>query len=139
MTYRTRFPVRFGDVDSAGIVYYPRFLHFCHIGMECYFRDVHGRPYPEMIHPDRDDLGFPTVHIEADFRRPLRYGDEVEVEVEIEKVGRSSVVWLFRVGAVAPDDADRGEPNFEARIVTVATKLSTLEKVAAPEWLREGG
>lgn len=131
MTYRTRFPVRFGDVDSAGIVYYPRFLHFCHVGMECYFRDVHGRPYPEMIHPDRDDLGFPTVHVEADFHRPLRYGDEVEVAVEIETVGRSSVVWRFRIGAVGRDT-----PNFEARIITVATKLSTLEKVPAPEWLR---
>ena len=32
--FRTTLVVRFGDVDSAGIVYYPRYPHYLHVGME---------------------------------------------------------------------------------------------------------
>ena len=40
-------PVRFGDVDHARIVYYPRFFHFCHVAMEEAFRDALGISYPD--------------------------------------------------------------------------------------------
>jgi len=134
MSYRTPLTVRFGDVDSAGIVYYPRFLHFCHVAMEDFFRDVLGRSYPETIR--EENLGFPTVRLEVDFHRPLRYGDEVEVGVEIESVGRSSLVFRFRFHVVAPAERAGAEPVAEVRAVTVGVNMETLEKREVPGWIR---
>ena len=34
MPFIARIPVRFGDVDYARIVYYPRLLHLLHVAFE---------------------------------------------------------------------------------------------------------
>lgn len=129
MALRVPLTVRFGDVDSAGIVYYPRYAHYFHVAMEEYFHRHVGVDYPRLIAEHR--LGLPTVRLETDFRRPLRYGDRIEVEVAVERVGRTSVVWIFRVFR---DGAT--EPTAEARVVTVHADMDSLEKRPLPDWLR---
>lgn len=130
MSFRMRRTIRFGDVDSAGIVYYPRYLHFCHVAMEEYFREVLGMPYPTLLRNDR--LGFPAVSLAVQFHRPLRYGDEVEVEAAIERVGETSLAWRFRF--VAPGSE---QVLSQANVVTVGLNLDTFEKQRVPEWLRQ--
>ena len=52
-----------------------------------------------------DRLGFvqeiygrhPRVHIEADFLRPLRFRDLVDVDLAVEAVGRTSVTYRFEM------------------------------------------
>src|SRR5919201_4635242 len=52
-----------------------------------------------------DRLGFvheiygrhPRVHIEADFLRPLRFRDLVDIELTVEAVGRTSVTYGFQM------------------------------------------
>ena len=38
--FELTFPVRFDDVDAAGLVYYPRLLDYCHVGLEDFFTAV---------------------------------------------------------------------------------------------------
>jgi len=128
--YRTRMTVHFGDVDCAGTVYYPHFLRYFHQAMEEFFRDALGLAYARFLGEHR--MGLPTVHLEVDFHRPLLYGDEIEVEVEVERVGRSSVHWRDRLYKVGEDALVA-----ESRRVTVNIDLDTLEKRQLPEWLRE--
>jgi 4-hydroxybenzoyl-CoA thioesterase len=126
-----RFPVevRFGDLDPAGIVYYPRYLHFCHVGMEEYFRQAVGVPYPEFLGEHR--LGLPSVRTEVEHRRPIRYGERVELEVEVVRIGESSVEWRDRFWHAGAD-----RPSTEARIVTVLVDMDEFSKRPIPEWLR---
>ena len=71
-TYTT--PVRFADVDHAGIVYYPRFFHFFHLAFEELWRARMGaRAYSELL--DSERIGFPAVRAECEFRAPLRFGE----------------------------------------------------------------
>ena len=71
-TFRRPHPVRFADVDAAGIVYYPRLLDYCHLTFEDFFEGAGERSYSSWIREAR--IGFPTVHLEVDFRRPVEYG-----------------------------------------------------------------
>lgn len=130
MKHRTHLKVRFGDVDLAGIVYFPRFLHYCHVGMEDYFSEVLDIDYDQLLLEHR--LAFPTVHIEIDFLHPLKYGEEVEIEMEIKKIGNTSVEWRYRIFRVGEDEAIA-----QARQVTVCTDLDTFAKTRFPEWLRK--
>lgn len=130
MPYTTTLIVRFGDVDSAGIVYYPRYPHYLHIGMERFFADVVGIDYAELV--TQRQFGLPTVRLEVDYRRPLRYGDRIEMAISIGKVGTTSVEWLYELRR----EAD-GELCATARTVTVSTNLAELEKLPVPDWLRE--
>ena len=129
--FRTTFIVRFGDVDSAGIVYYPRYAHYFHIGMERFFQEALGIDYADLVAGRQ--FGLPIVRLETDFRSPLRYGDRVEMEISIGRIGTTSVEWFYGLRR----EAD-GEVVASARTVTVATDLEALRKLEVPDWLRSG-
>jgi len=81
--------VRFGHVDPAGIVYFPRIYDYFHEAFEELF-DVHvGVKYYEMLLEDR--IGFPLVHSEANFNGPLKFGDRPLVRVTCFKLGETSL------------------------------------------------
>jgi 4-hydroxybenzoyl-CoA thioesterase len=130
MPFRARLTVRFGEVDSAGVVYYPRFLHYVHVAMEEFFAAVVGRPYPQVVGEDR--FGLPAVRLETDFHRPLRYGDALEIEVRVVRLGRASVEWRY----VFYKNGEP-EPAAEARVVTAGVDLDTFTTRRIPDWLRE--
>ncbi len=129
MAYRARLKIRFGDIDQAGVVYYPRFLHYFHVGLEEFFAAEAGMDYARVLLEHR--FGFPAVHIEADFRRPLRYGDEIDVEVKIARVGRASVDWRYAVYRVG-----EAEPVAVGQVITAGIDLDTFKTRDVPDWLR---
>jgi 4-hydroxybenzoyl-CoA thioesterase len=128
--FRTSLTVRFGDVDLAGFVYYPRLVHYCHVAMEDFFARELGLDYARFLADHRQ--GLPTVHLEADFRRPLHYGDRIEIEVFVERLGESSVHWLYRLRRDGGDP-----PAAELRVVTANMDAETRTKRPLPDWLRE--
>ena len=71
MAFRAPIKVCFSDIDYAGIVYYPRFLHYFHVAMEDFFGSELGMDYPKVLIDHR--IGFPTVHLETDFSKPLNW------------------------------------------------------------------
>jgi len=88
-SFVTQQTVRFGDVDPAGIVYFPRIFDYIHQAFEEVW-DVHvGARYYYLLNDER--VGFPLVHSEVDFRSPLRFGDRPIVRVTCFKIGRSSL------------------------------------------------
>jgi 4-hydroxybenzoyl-CoA thioesterase len=130
MAYRTEIQVRFGDVDKAGIVYYPVIFHYLHIAQEDFFAHYVGVAYHRLIEEDR--LGFPTVHDSTDFYKPLRYGDTLEITVYISSVGESSATFEFRVRKKGSDQLLAGSTQ-----VKVAIDMDTWEKTAIPEKYRK--
>lgn len=125
--FRTTILVRFGDLDAAGIAYYPNLVNFLHESFEDFFAGHVGRPYPEVF---REGLGFPTVKVEMDFISPVRYGDHVDVQVTVENVGNSSVRIRYE-GSV------KGRPVFRARNTAVVVDMTTFRPREIPEWLRD--
>jgi YbgC/YbaW family acyl-CoA thioester hydrolase len=39
----------------------------------------------------------PRAHVTVDYRRPLRFWDEVEVDAEVAELGRTSITYRFRI------------------------------------------
>jgi 4-hydroxybenzoyl-CoA thioesterase len=129
MAYRARLQVRFGDVDRAGIVYYPRIFHYLHVAQEDFFANYAGVAYHRLIEDER--MGFPTVSDSTDFYKVIKYGDTLLIDVYISRVGASSVTFEFRVFR-------EGSAELLARSsqVKVAVNMDTWEKVAIPEKYR---
>ncbi|MCP4352861.1 MAG: acyl-CoA thioesterase [Desulfobacterales bacterium] len=131
MAFRAHLKVCFSDIDHAGIVYYPRFLHYFHVALEDFFSSELEIDYATVLNEHR--LGFPTVHLETDFRQPLRYGDHLDVEVRVLNVGSTSVTWGYTT-------YKRGESEnvvVQGHNVTVCLNLDTFKKTDIPGWLRE--
>lgn len=130
MTFQKRIRYRFGDIDDAGIAYYPKLLHCFHCVFEDWWSDALGRPYPQLLHVDK--LGLPVVRLEADFFAPIAYGDEPEVHLGVLRIGDSSVefaFWMTRGGDPRPLN--------RARITTVAVDMTTMQKQPLPQVWRE--
>ena len=130
MAFRSQLIIRFGDIDRAGIVYYPRFLHYFHVALEEFFERELGVAYHAVI--DTHRLGLPTVHLEVDFSRPFSYGDNIELEVCVLKVGRTSITFGYRV-------FKKGEtrPWISGHNVTVCLDMDRFQKQEIPAWLRQ--
>jgi 4-hydroxybenzoyl-CoA thioesterase len=87
--YAAEFTVRFGEIDPAGVVYYPRFFHYFHQTFEQWFGEALGVPYHVII--GEQNIGFPAVRIDTEFRKPLRYGEKVRIEIELLDIGKRSI------------------------------------------------
>lgn len=124
--FRCDIPVRFSDIDHAGIVYYPRYFHLFHVAFEELWRArVGSRAYAELI--DRDRVGFPAVKAECDFHAPLKFGDTASVEVTIVRLGTKSITFRYRVRR---DDATLCA---EGRVTCAVVDLARFVAVPIPE------
>jgi 4-hydroxybenzoyl-CoA thioesterase len=129
MTFRTRLRYRFGDIDDAGIAYYPKLLHYFHCAFEDWWSDALQHPYPKLLHEDK--LGLPAVKLEAEFFAPVRYGDEPDVHLGVLRLGSSSVefgFWMTR--------GTESKPLCRARVLTAAVDMQTMQKRSLPETWR---
>lgn len=127
MPFTTTILVRFGDLDAAGIAYYPQLVNFLHEALEDFFAGHVGRTYPEVFGAG---LASPTVKVEMEFLSPVHYGDRVLIAVVVEHVGRTSIRVRYE-GSVA------GRPVFVARNTMVTVDMRGFTPTPVPDWLRE--
>jgi 4-hydroxybenzoyl-CoA thioesterase len=128
MTFRVPFKVRLGDIDQAGIVFYPNFFHYVNTAVEEFFSHEIGVDYPTLVMKHR--IGLPTVHLESDFKSPMRFGDSFEVEMAIESVGKSSITFGYAIYINGRDTV-----AVQGKKVTACLDLDTFQKKDIPQWL----
>ena len=149
----TRIPVRFADIDHAGIVYYPRFYHYFHVAFEEMFRARMGpRGYRDLLSVRQ--IGFPAVSSKCTYLAPLRFGDEVDIGLWTQRVGDKSVTFGYEALIVpspqvrsrsdVTSDAEPGKQansadpvrSATAEIVTAVVDLAKFSAISIPEDLR---
>lgn len=121
-------PVRFEEVDAAGIVFFGRFASYCHDAMERFFEALPGG-YAVLIMQRK--IGFPAVHVTSDFRAPIRYGDIARITGTVTKLGTTSCHFSFAITR-ASDGVDVATMSH----VHVCTDLTTMTKLALPADVR---
>jgi 4-hydroxybenzoyl-CoA thioesterase len=119
-------PLRFGDCDPSGIAYYPSYLRILDSVAEDFFLSFGGQR-AEMIRDRR--MGTPTVTLDLAFVKPGFHGDELNFEVCVRAIGRSSVDLDYKVSA-------RGDTLWTAKQRLVATSLDTHKAQAWPDDFR---
>lgn len=79
--------VLFRHCDPAGIVFFPRYAEMVNDAVEALFSEKLDWPF-ETMHPNN---GMPTVEINLRFTAPSRHGDMLGLDMQIEKLGGSSM------------------------------------------------
>ncbi len=124
-------PVRFQDVDPAGIVFFAHFATYAHEAMECFFDQVEGG-YAGLIMRAR--VGFPAVRVETEHRAPLRYGEVVSIETTVARLGDRSAVFRYRFVRSGGDA--HGEEVARMLHTVVITDLTTMKSRPMPDDVR---
>jgi 4-hydroxybenzoyl-CoA thioesterase len=132
--YTCTFPIRFNDIDAAGIVYFPRLLHFCHCALEDFVTDRSQRSYRRYV---TDGIVFPVIKVEGGFFRRVHYLDRLQVAVTCEEIRTHAFRMRYDL-SVRPGEGG-GVPKESARIVIVqaVTRLDDFELQEVPADLRE--
>lgn len=86
--------VRIDEVDAAGIVFFARYFGWCHEAMAAMLEPLEGG-YAGML--QKRGIGLPTVHADADYFAPLRFGDTAAIAAAVATVGTSSCAIAFQV------------------------------------------
>ncbi len=90
-------PTSYFQFDQQGVVFNMWYFGWFDDAMTQFLGEV-GYPYAAM---NGDGFDVQLVHTEADWRDPVRYGEQVLVDVAAERVGSTSFTLYFgvRVGA----------------------------------------
>lgn len=86
--------VRFQDIDAAGIIFFARYFEYFH---DAYVRFLDDTDAALPAALSSRSWAAPLVHAEADFVKPLAFGDSVEVELAAVDVGDKRATLYFRV------------------------------------------
>jgi 4-hydroxybenzoyl-CoA thioesterase len=87
------YPILFSHCDPAGIVYFPRLFDLLHTAMEDWFTFGLDERFADFLM--KKQLGTPTVSTKADFLAPVRFGDQLRIELGVSRLGRSAIDLRF--------------------------------------------
>jgi acyl-CoA thioester hydrolase len=136
-TFSHRLRTRFAETDAMGVVHHAAYLPYLEVARVEYLRSI-GHPYDGVRAGDEGDAAgvaagreFPVLEVSVQYRRPLRFDDEVDVALRVGAVTRTTfqIAYLLSVG---------GEPR--ATAVTVHGCVDRCGRPARlPEWVAGGG
>ncbi len=123
-----RVRVRFQDVDAAGIVFFARVFDLFHDAYVEALR-AHGIDLARVL--DARTWAAPLTACDAKFRRPMRFGDELRVDIRAELVGRDLVL-RYSVRAASDGASEHASGTTTHAFVDRAT----FARIEPPEELR---
>lgn len=125
MSWTLPYRIPFSDVDHAGIVFYAHIFTYCHLAFEHLYLEAVGEPISTIF--TRRGYATPVVATEAVFRRPMRHGDTIVIDVHAEHVGTSA----FTLGFLFKGEA--GEERCTARVTHAAIAWPGFTKIPIPD------
>lgn len=90
---RTNLLIRFSDVDVLGIVWHGKYSYYFEDGREAFgnefglsYQDVYAQGYVT-----------PIVHLEIDYKRSLKYGDQVYIETTYVDCEAAKIILDYKI------------------------------------------
>ena len=113
--------VRFRDCDAMGHVNNAVYLTYLEQARLAHWKTLAG------------ETGAPGVilaRVEMDYRKPATYGDVLEIQIHLERIGNTSLIYTYVI------QDQQGERIAEARSVLVSYDYATGKPVPVPGDLR---
>jgi len=129
--------VEFAETDLAGIMHFSNFFRFMETAEHAFFRAL-----GYSIHTTRLDppVCWPRVHAECDYKRPLKFEDEVEVHLLVKEIRSKTIeyVFVFRKLGAQVEEVARGAlvvasvtRNAQGQLKSVPIPMALAEQIAA--------
>lgn len=106
--HRLQRRVEFSETDAAGIVHFSNFFRYMEGAEHAFLRSL---GYTVMMRHYDPPLGFPRVHVECDYKSPLRFDDLVEVHLLVREKKPKVLSYLIKFNNLTADpvvEAARG-------------------------------
>ena len=136
--------VEFSDTDMAGIMHFSNFFRFMETAEHGFYRSLGFSVSNPETHPR---LGWPRVHVECDYRKPLRFEDLVEIHLLVAEKRTKAIRYQFRFSKLnhqPPLEVARGSivivcvqhfPDGSMTSAPIPPEIGSRIEVAPPELL----
>jgi len=125
--------VEFAETDMAGIVHFSNYFRMMEATEHAFFRSlgltIHGQEMESTV-------GWPRVSATCDYQRPLRFEEEVEIQLLVAEVRSRSIRYQF-VFRMPGSEVEIARGAIAAVCATVDKQSGKLVPMAIPEHIRE--
>lgn len=123
--FHTKERLSFYDCDPAGIIFYASLLKIAHTAYEKFLTQI----IPNRNFFFDEELVLPIIHCEADYYKPLKAFDEIDVSVTVKEVKDNSFELNYKF------EIDK-KLYAEAKTVHVCVDKMKFEKTNLPKQLK---
>lgn len=93
LIHKTNISVRFSEVDSLQIVWHGHFVKYFEDGREA-FGKKYGLGYMSVY---AEGFAMPIVNVNCDYKTPIRYEDEVEIETKFIQTPAAKIIFEYTI------------------------------------------
>jgi len=93
LQHQTEVTVRFNEADPLGIVWHGHYIRYFEDGREAFGRQ-YGISYLDVY---KEGFAVPVVSVHCDYKKPLRYGESVIVEVTHVNTPAAKLLFTYRI------------------------------------------
>jgi acyl-CoA thioester hydrolase len=126
MVFCHRLRVRFSEVDAQKVVFFGNYFTYFDVALTEFSR-AHG--IRSLLPQDHE---FHVVHASTDYVRPSRYDEEIDVAIQPERVGTSSITFRTVISG-----SSRQDVRARGLIVWVLTDQSSGRGAPLPQPIRQ--
>ena len=116
-------PVEFYETDLAGIAHFSNFYRWMESAEHAFLRS-------RGITLHDGEIGWPRVHCVADFKKPIKFGESVRVQVTVAEIRTRSVRYAFEFLNAFNELCATGE------ITAVCVNLDDMRAIEIPTNIR---
>ena len=120
--------VKWGDCDPAGVIYSPRVFDYVMETLEIFNREILGTTWMDLNY--KRGLGVPMVRTEIEFMGLLRPDQEIEIDIHVADIGKSSVTYLSH-------GFDEGERYFRVKMICCYISRTDFKSIPIPHDVQE--
>lgn len=124
--FSTKVKVYFYDADPAGIIFFASLFKFAHAAYEDFMKSLN----TSTDYFFDENYVLPIIHAEGDYKKPIRAGEELGVNVTVSQVRESS----FELSYIFYNR--NNELSAAAKTVHTAVNKKTFSKTDLPEELK---
>src|SRR6185503_13806238 len=125
--------VEFAETDMAGIVHFSNFFRYMEKAEHAFFRSLGASGLISNLNPP---LGFPRVHAECDYRRPIRFEENLEIHLIVREKRPKVLSYLFKFRKATASGEMEQIAHGILTVVCVAHKPDgTMSAMAIPDFL----
>jgi acyl-CoA thioester hydrolase len=139
-SYRHRRRVLFSETDLAGIAHFSNFFRWMEETEHAFYRSLGLSVHPRQHGVTDTSTGWPRLKASAEYRLPLQFEEEFEVELQVAEMRSKAIRYAF-VFWKYPDDPAARKVAARGELVVVAVVASPgtreMRATAIPDNFRE--
>ena len=127
--FQTQKRVEFRDTDTAGIMHFTGFFGWME---EVEHEALRSVGLSVVIPTDDGKISWPRVSANCDFVSPVRFEDNVDIKLRLQKLGEKSAQYNFEISC---DERLIATGSLTSVCCLVANQQ--VESISIPDWIRE--